>query len=52
MYKFYIFIIMKEKYTKTLSSRDLNQYISDVQEGEYNVSEICKIHDIEHFENL
>lgn len=44
--------IIKEKYTKTLSSRDLNQYISDVQEGEYNVSEICKIHDIEHFENL
>ena len=46
--------IMKEEYTKPLSVRDLSQYTSleDIQEGEYNVAEISKINDVEHFLNL
>lgn len=44
--------IIKEDYTKKLSSKDLSQYTSNVQEGEYNVSQISNISDIEKFLNL
>lgn len=44
--------IMKEKYTKKLSSKDLSGYISNISEGEYNVAEISKISDVEKLSNL
>lgn len=44
--------IIKQKYTKSLSSKDLSQYTSNIQKGEYNVSEISNISDIQVFLNL
>lgn len=43
---------MKEEYIKTLSSKDLSQYSSDIQKGEYHIAEISKIGNIEHFLNI
>lgn len=44
--------IERENYTKNLSSKDLSEYISDITEGEYHVSQISKISDIKKLSEL
>lgn len=44
--------IIKQNYTKTLSPNDLSQYTKDIKLGEYNVSEISNISDVERFLSL
>lgn len=44
--------IIKQNYTKTLSSKDVSQYTSKVKAGTYNVAEISKIADIDKFLSL
>ena len=44
--------IERENYTKTLTSKDLSEYISDITEGEYHVAQISKISDIKKLSEL